>query len=51
LSMLMQPLFPGGKQHVLKAKEFMTNVKLLLFIYHGARYNNETIVCSLIFSI
>jgi len=41
LTMLMQPLFSGGMHHGLKAKELITNVKVLLSVYPGARDYNE----------
>ena len=37
----MQPLFLGGMHHGLKAKELITNVKVLLSVYPGARDYNE----------
>eukprot|EP00979_Chaetoceros_neogracilis_P015175 scaffold5451_cov245-Chaetoceros_neogracile.AAC.2 len=41
LTMLMQPLFSGGMHHGLKAKRLITNVKVLLSVYPGARDYNE----------
>jgi len=43
LTMLMQPLFSGGirMHHGLKVKKLITNVKVLLSVYPGARDYNE----------